>query len=68
MNCDVGEVTESLENELYFECAINPENLIKTVGAIFEKMKIFFFLYELPLIFRVDRKRKSKLEIFARRL
>ena len=29
--------------------------------AIFEKMKILnFFLYELPLISRVDRKRKKK--------
>ena len=38
---------------LGFECrpTINPQNLIKIVGAIFEKFKIFnFFLCELPLI------------------
>ena len=30
---------------LAFECAVNPQNLIKLVGAIFEKIKIFnFFL------------------------
>ena len=30
---------------LGFECAINPKNLMKIVGAIFEKMKILnFFL------------------------
>ena len=30
---------------LCFECTINPQNLIKIVGAIFEKIKIFnFFL------------------------
>ena len=40
---------------------------MKMVGAIFEKMKILsFFLCELPLILRVDRKRKNELEIFAR--
>ena len=33
---------------------------MKIVGAIFEKMKIKnFFLCELPLILRVDRKRKK---------
>ena len=54
---------------LGFECTINPQNLIKIVGAIFEKINFFnfFFLYELPLVLRADRKRKSKLEIFARR-
>ena len=32
-----------------------------TIGAIFEKMKILnFFLCELPLILRVDRKRKER--------
>ena len=31
---------------LGFECIINPQNLIKIVGAIFEKIKIFNF----PLI------------------
>ena len=30
---------------LGFECTINPQNLIKIVGAIFEKIKIFNFLY-----------------------
>ena len=41
--------------------AINPQNLMKIVGAIFEKMKILnFFLCELSLILRVDRKRKKK--------
>ena len=39
---------------------------MKIVGAIFEKMKILFFLCELPLILRVDRKRKNGLEIFSR--
>ena len=28
---------------LGFECTVNPENLIKTVGAIFEKIKNFHF-------------------------
>ena len=43
-----------------FECTINPENLITIVGAIFEKMKILnLFICELPLILRVDRKRKK---------
>ena len=33
---------------------------MKIVGAIFDKMKILnFFLCELPLILRVDRKRKK---------
>ena len=44
---------------------------MKIVGGIFEKMKIlfiyFFLLRELPLILRVDRKRKkNELEIIAR--
>ena len=40
---------------------------MKIVGAIFDEMKILiFFLFELPLILRVDRKRKTELEIFAR--
>ena len=47
---------------LGFECTINPQNLIKIVGAIFEKMKIFF-LCELPLVLRVDRKRKKKKQV-----
>ena len=51
---------------LEFECTINPQNLMKIVGAIFEKMKIFnFFLGELPLILGVDRKQKNELKIFA---
>ena len=34
---------------------------MKIVGAIFEKMKILIvFLCELPLILRVDRKRKKR--------
>ena len=41
---------------LRFECTINPQNIIKIVRAIFEKMKIFkFYLCELPLILRVGR-------------
>ena len=50
---------------LGFEYTINSQNLMKIVKAIFEKMK-FFFLCELPLIFRVDRKRKNKLQIIAK--
>ena len=51
--------TESIRL-LRFECAINPQNLMKIVGAIFEKIKILhFFLCELPLILRVGRKRKK---------
>ena len=30
---------------LGFEYAINPQNLMKIVGAIFEKMKILIFFY-----------------------
>ena len=38
---------------LGFECTINPQNLMKIVGAIFEKIKIlYFFLCELPLILK----------------
>ena len=34
---------------------------MKIVGAIFEKMEILhFFLCELPLILRLDRKRKKQ--------
>ena len=44
---------------LGLKCAINSQNLIKIVGAIFEKMEIFnFFLYVLPLILSVDKQRK----------
>ena len=63
---------------LGFECTINPQNLMKIVGAIFRKSKFLIsFLCELPLILRVGRKRKKKikikinkkeLEIFARGL
>ena len=36
---------------LGFECTINPLNLIKIVGAIFQKIeKLISFLCELPLI------------------
>ena len=46
---------------LGFECTINPQNLIKNVGAIFEKIKIFnYFLCGQPLILREDRKRKKR--------
>ena len=43
---------------LRFECTVNPQNLMKTVVAIFGKT-YFFFLCELPLNLRVDRKRKN---------
>ena len=42
---------------LGFECSINPQNLIKIVGAIFEKIEILISLCELPLILRVCQKR-----------
>ena len=48
---------------LGFECTVNPQNLVKIVRAIFEKMKmkiLNFFLCELPLILRVDRKREKR--------
>ena len=38
---------------------------MKIVGVTFEKMEINFFLRELPLILRVDRKRKKELKILA---
>ena len=39
---------------------------MKIDGAIFEKIKILhFFLCQLPLILRVDRKLKKQLEIFT---
>ena len=47
---------------LGFECTINPQNLMKIVGAIFKKNN-FFFLCELPLILGVDRKQKNELKI-----
>ena len=30
---------------LGFECTINPQNVIKIVGAIFEKIEMFKFFY-----------------------
>ena len=43
-----------------FECTINPQNLIKIVGAIFEKMKIFnFFVMRTTLNFRGRGKTKT---------
>ena len=46
---------------LGFECTINPQNLIKTVRAIFEKFEILnFFLCELPLILGVGGKQKKQ--------
>ena len=45
---------------LGFECTINPQNLIKIVGAIFEKIKIFnFFLIWTTLTFRGREKLKN---------
>ena len=49
---------------LGFECTINPQNLIKIVLAVFEKIKIFFMWTTLN--FRVRGKLKKLLEIFAR--
>ena len=51
---------------LGFEYTINPENVVKIVGAIFEKIKILnFFSCELPLILGVGGKLKKRLEIFT---
>ena len=51
---------------LGFECTINPQNLIKIVGAIFEKIEIKkFFLMWTTLNFRVRGKTKKRFEIFA---
>ena len=45
---------------LGFECTTNPQNLIKIVGAIFEKIKIFnSFSCELPLILGVEGRLKK---------
>ena len=33
---------------------------MKIVEAIFEKIKIFFFLCELPLILRIDWKQRAR--------
>ena len=52
---------------LGFKCTINPQNLIKIVGAIFEKIKFFyFFSCKLPLILGVGEQLKKPLEIFTR--
>ena len=52
---------------LGFECNINPQNLIKIVWAIFEKINFFyFFSWELPLILGEGGKLKKRLEIFTR--
>ena len=51
---------------LRFECTINPKKSHENRWSHFwenENFK-FFFLCGLPLILRVDRKRKNKLEIF----
>ena len=49
------------------ECTINPQNLIKIVAVIYEKIIIFnFFECELPLILGVGGKLKKRLEIFTR--
>ena len=46
---------------LGFECSINPQNLMKIVGAIFEKIDIFyFFLMWTTLNFRGRGKTKKK--------
>ena len=43
-----------------FKCTISPQNLMKIVGAIFEKIKIFnFFLMWTTLNFRVSVKTKK---------
>ena len=53
---------------LGFECTINPQNLMKIVGATFEKIKFFnFFLMWTTPNFRVRGKlKKKKLEILTR--
>ena len=51
---------------LDFECTLNPQNLIKIVGAIFEKIKFLnFFLIWTNLNFK-SRSKKKSLAIFAR--
>ena len=50
---------------LRLECTINPQNFMNIVETIFEKRKILnYFLMRLPLILKVDRKKKRQ-EIFA---
>ena len=55
---------------LCFECTINPQNLIKIVGAIFEKIKILkFFLMWTTLNFRGRGKnKKTARDIYKRTL
>ena len=54
---------------LVFECTINPQNLIETVGAIFEKFKFFkFFLMRTTLNFRGRGKLKETRDIYKRTL
>ena len=55
---------------LGFECTINPQNLIKIVEAIFEKIKMFnFFSCELPLILGVLGKlKKTARDMYKRNL
>ena len=51
---------------LGFKYTINPQNLIKFLGAIFEQIEIQNFLCELPLILRLGQTQNYRLEIFAR--
>ena len=52
---------------LGYECTINSQDLIKIVGAIFEKIEIFnFCVCELVFILWVGGKIKKVMEIFAR--
>ena len=52
---------------LGFECTINPQNLIKVVGAIFEKIKFFYiFLMWTTLNFRVRVKTNKKCSRYLR--
>ena len=55
---------------LGFECTKIPQNLMKIVVAIFEKIKIvIFFSCELPLILGVGRKlKKTARDIYMRTL
>ena len=53
---------------LGFECTINPQHLMKIVVAIFEKIKIIFFLCELPLILGLGRKLKTKVRDIYKRI
>ena len=54
---------------LGFECTINSQNLIKIVGAVFEKIIFFyFFSCELPLILGIRGKLKTARDISKRTL